>query len=347
MNASSYTGLFINDIYSIRVKFATSTLDMHICIDATSDLGLVQFEHNLLRLNTPVTVKKQSTTEENFIDLHAFSLDSFQRLNFELNDEQMNSAPFKLSLHEIPNKPASTRLEYNKLEVYANKIEQLQYEIDTFVYDPNMLDSKKATQAFKTLQQLAFKNNKFTRSVCKVLLNKNVETIVSDLSQSVVDFEKANLFKFRVRSDSLVKNSVIGYLPNVHDIEMSQSLTFDRLKSPAESFYYELKEESSCFRLNKFDGVLNWLAESEEAVSANGTCFGRAEEPAKLAVLIRSVNDKSVVIEYGHIWVYNVVDVKSTDEIGFLEINSNSVNLVYENKGKNRLTLFLLIGKIN
>jgi len=348
VNARSYKNLFINDIYNIRFKFGTSTLDMHVCIDTTltnnsplTDLGLVQFKENLIRLNTPVNVRKSNIEskidQSGFIDLHAFNLDtsrSLNRLNFELNDEQVNSAPFKLNLHAISNKPGSTRLGFKKMEVYENKIEQLQYEIDAVVYDPSLLDSKDSTNAFHSLQQLAIKNNKFVRSICKVLINKNVETIVDDMSHPVSESETGVVHKFRVRPEGMVKNSVVGYLPNIHDLEMSQALTFDRLRSPAESFYYELEKESTCFRLNKFDGVLT-LVDPEQGALNNKSCIGEIREPIKLKVLIKSMNDLSVLIEYGEIWLYHILDISSKQDISFLEINSNSVNLIYENKGKN------------
>lgn len=327
-NTITYNGIFMNDIYNVQFKFGNgsspaSTVRVHVCIDATlrnnrhDDLSLVQFEKNIIYLNEPVAAGDLPVSNESSVDLTAYNLDTPKSLKFQLNDEQMNMAPFEFKLESVG--LDMVKLKYKKLALYENEIEQLQYSIDSVAYDSALVNP---AQAFEELVQLAASHGKFLRTMCKILINKNIETIVNDFS--AIASERA--FDFFIKSDNLVPNSVLGYLPNIHDLKLSQSLTFKTAFSPAHSFYYELDngtEYADCFRMNKFDGVLTLVKFSDSNCTS--------QQLVQMNVNLRSMLDESVLIEYATINLYSLDQERiQPEEVNFYEANANAANLAYE-----------------
>ena len=327
INTSSYSEIFLNDIYNIEFKLTKEReelFDVHLCIDTTfennedSYLSLIQFDKNIIYLNSPKLASAHSTDTTH---LKGYNLGSQSNgvLQFYLNDEQINSSPFVFTIKTLNR--TTSRLTYKKIELYENKIEKLQYSIDSIVFDSQMVKSNEMPGKYNVLSRLAKANNRFLRSMCKILINKNVETIVND--KSII--KTNNIFQFNVITDKLVQNSILGYIPNIYDLKLNESLTLNDLNSPAETFYYELKSNTSCFHLNKFNGVLT-------IINKNRHCF--INEITKLNVTIKSIVNEMIEINYGQILLVKVQQNLVKEELSdFVEINSNSANVLYDQSG--------------
>ena len=319
---AGYSPYFLNDIYKIQLGFKSSnvTFDIYLCIDTTlyEQFSLIQFSQQVYRLNAP-SIHDSNFTIEN--QLKAASLESPKsQIQFYLHSEALGEPSYEINQYRLDLNTA--RLDITDLNTASLETEQLQYEVDALAFDPIMISEQDMSpqSLFTNLRQMTIEAKKFSRSLCKILVNKNQQVIVDDSSIESIN-DNRQIYKFYVKPDSLVKNSIIGYLPNIHDLRfLNELLTFTASKSIVENYYYSLQENNDCFNLHKFDGTLT---------ISKIDCF--TDKIIKLNVTLNSMLDNSVHMNYAEIWLVNMLLIQTDmSEVVYREINSNAVNLVYE-----------------
>ena len=330
-----YKQLFLTDLYQIKLVLINGNYkvrnSMYVCVnipnDETTSLeksSLVQFSQNIYSIYL---------ARSNFIDLYAYDLAEFHPSNLSIFIDSKSTQVFRTQITAVESNSSLTIFRLNVTNSGSSgQIEQLQYEVTGIAFNSDM--NSNPVETYKTLSKIGQNENKFLSFACKVLINTELETSVNDSSSFVYDNaintnEIKPVYKFYTKVDDLLNNSIIGHLPNVYDLKLDNFLTFDSNTIQSYAFgLVNLNEKlNNCFRLNKYDGVLHFI-ESDNSSQLN--CYLKENYPVRLDVVLES---ESQLINYAQMWIFDVSSKIQNEMINYknyYEINSNSINLVYD-----------------
>ena len=144
---------------------------------------------------------------------------------------------FNLTLKRLDS--SKTQLIYNKNSFSQDSvIEKLQYELIAIGFDSTTSENNSISQVkrvvYNDLTRQALNNKKFLRFTAKIYINTVSEININD---STVIYNN-NVYHIYVKSDKAIKNSIIGYLPNIYDLKTKYSLSFNTKQ--IEYLYYRL-----------------------------------------------------------------------------------------------------------
>ena len=329
-----YKQLFLTDLYQIKLVLINGNYkvrnNIYLCVNIPNEettttilekSSLVQFSQNIYSLYL---------TRSNYIDLYAYDLAEFHQSNLSIFIDSKSTQVFETQITAVESNSSLTKFRLNVTNLGSSgQIEQLQYEVIGVAFNSDK--NSNPVETYKTLSKIGQNENKFLSFACKVLINTELETSINDSSSFV--YSSANeirpVYKFYTKVDDLLNNSIIGHLPNVYDLKLDNFLTFD--SNTIQSYSYRLvylnEKLNNCFRLNKYDGVLHFI-ESDNSSQLN--CYLKENYPVRLDVVLESENQ---LLNYAQIWIYDVSSKIQNEMINYknyYEINSNSINLVYD-----------------
>lgn len=333
LGTKNFEQIFLNDIYKLQLQVNETILDIYICIDTlesssssilTDSFSLVQFSQNIYQLNPPVHIKSdqfQRVHDSSSVILEAYQLSSSSsNIQFYL-DDNLSSNMFNLTLKRLDS--SKTQLIYNKNSFSQDSvIEKLQYELIAIGFDSTTSENNSISQVkrvvYNDLTRQALNNKKFLRFTAKIYINTVSEININD---STVIYNNS-VYHIYVKSDKAIKNSIIGYLPNIYDLKTKYSLSFNTKQ--IEYLYYRLAPVEAnnfsidCVKLNKFDGVIS---------ISQDDCFQLiADKSLKFKVYLSSLIDQNINDEIVEIQIHGI---RSENK------NENLTNLVYSNNYNN------------
>jgi hypothetical protein len=249
---------FLNDLYRVNLKLTNSDTttvegDIYLCIhnimsqsNFPDELNLVQFTSNVIKF----------TSQSASFDLKATKIGPFKsRIKYFLQSQSESSNSFKLESldNEVVRFSLLPQLDQS---VLVREVVLVAYDEIRFPDFRNQYES---------IRRLAVSNSNrllhFTTRVRVIYDSEHQIQLATDQSETKIDDE---ILKFNVQFNSLVNNSVIGYLPNVYDIESS----IDTI----ESYYYRISNsnvDQSCFRIGKYDGIIYYSSKKPSSSCLN------------------------------------------------------------------------------
>jgi hypothetical protein len=331
--------IYLTNIFKIKLKLLyyknlIAVKDLYLCMNNLEthenlheELSLIQFEKNLYQLSLNEFLIGENFSKDLELNYVNFNFNnsnvSVMILNSTKNDtlidysiKNRNNILFKL------NNTARTLL-------YKNKIEQLQYEYTSMVFDRS--DIENISSIIQNLTQLSLSNQKQLSFSTKILVNTELDYVVNDWSifqsqkENSIDSEKSTVqqvYKFFAKFDNLVNNSIIGHLPCIYQLGYS-------------NHHYKLENNNQFFTLHKYDGVLS-------LTNSNYLDNFLNNEPIKLIVNVESNqhHNLSVSAQKIEIIIINVNQtIISPSHRNFLRINSNPVNIDILSNGTNEYRL--------
>ena len=309
---SWFEQIYLTNIYKVKLGLNNmSLIEFYICINSLDSMrfdeefSLIQFDQDVYNINQPVKLNSHLNKQEsNRVLIGASDLtEKHQKINFYF----LNS-PVKFKIEDVIGSE-QVIVNFIKTNNEISKVEKLQHEVKAIA---SAKDFNETIEAYERLNDLAITYKKQLRFESKIKINTQHEILIDD--DSILS-EAENVYNFYIRTENLVKNSVVGYLPNIYDIK------FD-YQTQTEDLFYVIDENNknakSCFQLNKFDGILS-LVSDEVNYFMNKTKI-------ELGIFIQSRNDQKLNIKFANV-VINFIPNELTSNLG--------VNLIYDSYIKN------------
>jgi hypothetical protein len=284
-NPDFYLNVFMNNVFKLTLKISDKKHllkedHIYMCIEEDSgkhednsrndlfyELSMFKFRPNLYTVKSRsqsnyLTVEKLDEKSQNikyFIDYNSNVL-----LNEEQNDQitikqienSFDRDLIELKIDDLVSKNAQKSFDSTEFD----KIETLQQELLLVAYDSQLANKMNINihSVYDYLKQIAYENKKFLHFTSKILINKKQYNEIDD---GTIRLNSLNNYTFIVKSKSLIKQSILGHLPSVHDLDLSNEskwLSYD--KNLIQNYYYDLVEHENnnneCFKLDKYDGTL-------------------------------------------------------------------------------------------
>lgn len=249
---------FLTDLYKMNLRINDVKLEfdiiksIYLCLsedtenkDLHENLNLIQFRKNI-----------------NYVDLQDDS-SKFTLSSYNFNSNRTNE--LNISIEAIFNRKTNDiELKYvnqsgnidifiiSKPELNENGVQVLQKEFDLI-----LVDTINFANIYQDLINTASKYNKYLHFVSKILVNTVKETVVPN--ELVKVNSRTNTYDFYLNPNNLEKGSTIGYIPKISDLELDSLLSFDT--NVIENYHYRLVENTKCFAINKYDGVVKYTGE--------------------------------------------------------------------------------------
>jgi predicted transcriptional regulator YheO len=288
--AAAYLDLFLNSVFRVNLRVyrasdkSTLLKETHLflCVDddertdslATAEksdlfyeLSLLQFNPSLYRIEpnqaTTIVLDKldtAATSQENikyFVDFNNNNNDEFDSKLISVRQVSSNSTRDLIELTVRANSSSNTPPINNEVE----RIENLQHELILVAYDATVASrlNINAQSVYDYLKSIALQRNTFLHFTAKVIVSTNDERY-NRVNDSMVTVSTASPFNytFNVIPHQLMNNSVLGFLPDLTKLDLSEKrlLSYDR--NLIQNYYYDLADEAhrQCYRLDKYDGTL-------------------------------------------------------------------------------------------